>query len=211
MKTGIINLVQKGNYIVYLPKEMPDIPGYDNIPKIAETYAGSERDAVSNVLFRSLEGNTAKIAMDKLANHFGGVEKHAVIIPEIKSNLVSFKDPEQKTRLDSDYFKYLKYGFGRATDQVNNHIRRNRISRTDAVKIIEKIDGKFPWTYLGRKINDILDEVDMELEEFINICDRFTNKKIFLCDKNKKLIKDSKGNLKKLNYDNIEKLVTDKC
>jgi len=146
MKTGIINLVQKGNYIVYLPKEMPDIPGYDNIPKIAETYAGSERDAVSNVLFRSLEGNTAKIAMDKLANHFGGVEKHAVIIPEIKSNLVSFKDPEQKTRLDSDYFEdYVLAGELAAKDGSDYPERYIRKAR----HLLRQV-GRFPKEILSQ-------------------------------------------------------------
>jgi len=42
------------------------------------------------------------------------------------------------------------------------------------------------------------------LEEFIQICDRFTNKKLFLCDARGNLIKDHRGNLTKINYDNIE-------
>src|SRR3990167_6768372 len=99
-----------------------------------------------------------------LYSQANGFETYPTVV---EGNLVNYENLDNYYHGIHDYFKYLKYGFGRATDQVNNHIRRNRISRTDAVKIIEKIDGKFPWTYLGRKINDILDEVDMELEEFI--------------------------------------------
>ena len=44
----------------------------------------------------------------------------------------------------------------------------------------------------------------MTVDEFIKICDEFTNKKLFLTDKNGKLIKDKKGNLTKINYDNVE-------
>jgi len=42
----------------------------------------------------------------------------------------------------------------------------------------------------------------MSIEEFIKVCDRFTNKKIFLRDASGALVKDRHGNLKKLNYDN---------
>ena len=97
-----------------------------------------------------------------------------------------------------DYFKYLKFGFGRATDIANNHIRRRRLSREEAAIMVERHDGKFPWTYLGRSIEDTLREIDLTLNEFIKVCDRFTNKKIFRCDNRGDLIKDSDGNLIKL-------------
>ena len=45
-----------------------------------------------------------------------------------------------------DRFKYLKFGFGRATDICNNHIRRGRMSREDAVKHVRKYDGVMPMT-----------------------------------------------------------------
>jgi N-acetyl sugar amidotransferase len=55
-----------------------------------------------------------------------------------------------------DYFKYLKFGFGRATDIVNNLIRRNILSREDGLEIVKKHDGKYPHTYLDKDINEIL-------------------------------------------------------
>jgi len=103
-----------------------------------------------------------------------------------------------------DYFKYLKYGFGRTTDLVNNHIRRGRLTREDGLHLIRLHDGNFPWTYLGKPVEEILEEIDMTLEEFIKICDRFTNKKLFKCDSEGKLVKDKKLNLVKNNYDNDE-------
>lgn len=101
-----------------------------------------------------------------------------------------------------DYFKFLKYGFGRATDISSLHIRRGRISRENAMPIVNEHDGKFPWVYLGRSIEEILEEIDMSLEEFIKICDRYTNKKLFKCDAKGRLIKDRHGNLSKINNDN---------
>ncbi|MBT4486419.1 MAG: N-acetyl sugar amidotransferase [Rhodospirillaceae bacterium] len=102
-----------------------------------------------------------------------------------------------------DYFKFLKLGFGRATDIANNHIRRGRLSRSEGLTLTRMHDGKFPWIYLGRPIEDILAEIEVSLDEFIQICDRFTNKRIFVCDNQNNLVKDADGNLTKLNDDNV--------
>ena len=42
----------------------------------------------------------------------------------------------------------------------------------------------------------------MSVDEFIKICDQFTNKRIFKRDGDGALLKDRHGNLEKLNYDN---------
>jgi N-acetyl sugar amidotransferase len=100
-----------------------------------------------------------------------------------------------------DYFKYLKYGFGRATDLVNNHIRRGRLSRSDGLALVRRLDGKYPWTYLKRPLADVLAEIDMTIEEFNEVCDRFTNKDLFVCDNSGKPVRDSGSNLIKKTQD----------
>lgn len=101
-----------------------------------------------------------------------------------------------------DYFKFLKFGFGRATDQLSYSIRRGLISREKAIKLVQKIEGKYPHTYMGKSLKDILKKINMTENEFLKICDKFINKKIFLTDKYNKLIEDKKKNLIKKNYDN---------
>lgn len=101
-----------------------------------------------------------------------------------------------------DYFKFLKFAFGRATDQATLHLRRGRLTRSDAVSIVRRLDGKFPWTCLGKPIEEILEPLDLGIEEFIKICDRFTNKALFVKDSRGSLVKDRDGNLTKINYDN---------
>ena len=64
-------------------------------------------------------------------------------------------------------------------------------------------DGKFPWSYLGKSLEEILAPLEMSVDEFVKVCDRFTNKKIFKRDSSGTLIKDRNGNLEKLNYDNV--------
>lgn len=120
----------------------------------------------------------------------------------VEGSLVNYENLDNYQTGIHDYFKYLKYGFGRATDLACNHIRRGRLSRADALRLVQMHDGKFPWTYLGRPIEEILAEIDISLDEFIQVCDRFTNKRIFVRDNAGKLVKDKAGNLIKTNFDN---------
>lgn len=121
----------------------------------------------------------------------------------VEGSMVNYENLDNYQTGIHDYFKFLKFGFARATDIACLHVRRGRITRQDALKIVITRDGKFPWTYLGKPLKDILDPLDLSVEEFIQICDRFTNKKIFKRDTSGKLIKDKHGNLEKLNNDNL--------
>ncbi len=120
----------------------------------------------------------------------------------VEGTLANYENLDNYQTGIHDYFKFLKFGFGRATDLGCLHIRRGRLMRKDVLELIKKRDGKFPWTYLGRSLEDILTDIDMNIDEFIKICDRFTNKKIFKCDSKRNLIKDTDVNLTKINYDN---------
>ena len=91
-----------------------------------------------------------------------------------------------------DYFKYLKFGFGRATDLVNNQIRRGILTREDGLEIVKKHDGLYPFSYLGKSLEEILKYIGMTIEEFDEICDIYTNKELFLTDSNNNLIKENK-------------------
>jgi N-acetyl sugar amidotransferase len=78
-----------------------------------------------------------------------------------------------------DRFKYLKFGFGRATDILSNHIRRGMISREEAAPIAMERDAMFPETYLGVPLRDILRPLAMSVYEFLEVCDTFTNRDLF--------------------------------
>lgn len=128
-----------------------------------------------------------------------GFESHPTVI---EGSAVNYENLDNHHTGIHDYFKFLKFGFGRATDMVCMHRRRDRITRQDAVEIVRRQDGKFPWTYLGKPLEKILEPLELSVDEFIKICDRFTNKKIFLRDGKGNLVKDRHGNLTKINYDN---------
>ncbi len=84
-----------------------------------------------------------------------------------------------------DYFKYLKYGFGRCTDLVCNHIRRGRLTRREAVEMVLLYDGKYPTTYLGKSLEEILEPLEITIPEFIDICNKFANPDLFDVNKGK--------------------------
>ena len=120
----------------------------------------------------------------------------------VEGSLANYENLDNVHTGIHDYFKFLKFGFGRATDLACMHVRRGRLSRSDAVQLVSLHDGKFPWTYLGVPIEEVLSEIGMSLEEFVGVCDRFTNKRLFVCDRRGELVKDERGNLRKLNMDN---------
>jgi N-acetyl sugar amidotransferase len=99
-----------------------------------------------------------------------------------------------------DYFKFLKFGFGRATDHVSMEIRYGRMTREEGLAIIKKYEGKVPT----RHLDEFLRDAEISMDEFIEICEKFTNKKLFKTDSNGNLIRDNEGNIEKLYYDNSD-------
>lgn len=121
----------------------------------------------------------------------------------VEGSMVCYENVDNYQTGIHDYFKYLKFGFGRATDLACMHIRRGRLTRQDGLEAVKNLDGTFPWVYLGKSLEEILQPIGVSLNNFINLCDKFTTKKIFKCDSSGSLIKDRNGNLTKVNYDNI--------
>jgi N-acetyl sugar amidotransferase len=121
----------------------------------------------------------------------------------VEGSVVNYENLDNHQTGIHDYFKFLKFGFGRATDLACLHLRRGRITREDALAIVKEHDGRFPWIYLGKPLKEILDPLDLSVDDFVRICDRFTNKQLFVRDAKGNLVKDRHGNLTKVNYDNV--------
>lgn len=72
--------------------------------------------------------------------------------------------------------KYFKYGFGRASDTVNEQIRLGQITRDEGIKIVEKFDGVCHNNIIQR----YCDYVQISVEEFWKITNSYVNKKLFI-------------------------------
>ena len=81
-----------------------------------------------------------------------------------------------------DYFKYIKFGFGRTTDIVSSLVRRRELDREEGKKLIIKHDGKYgediPY-YLGKSFEIILKDIGVSLNEYSETVTNFVNRDLF--------------------------------
>ena len=93
-----------------------------------------------------------------------------------------------------DYFKWIKYGFGRATDHACIDIWYGRITREEGKKLVRKHEGKIPTWYF----DEFLEDFELTRTQFYEIVDKFANHDLFKKDANGKLYRDKDGNLELL-------------
>lgn len=90
-----------------------------------------------------------------------------------------------------DYLKYVKYGFGRATDNACLDIRLGYITREEAIRLVNKYDGIPPH----KAIKKYLEFTGFSQDQFDSIVESYTNKRIFERDTNGQFKKDIDGSL----------------
>ena len=73
-----------------------------------------------------------------------------------------------------DYIKFLKYGYGKATDHAVRDIRLGRLSREDGIELAEKYDQKKP-----NNLDIFLDWLNISEEEFYNKIDKFRDAEVW--------------------------------
>lgn len=120
----------------------------------------------------------------------------------VEGSLANYENLDNAQTGIHDYFKYLKYGFGRATDLACMHVRRGRLTRGNALELVRRHDGRYPESYLGVGLDEILAEIGMTREQFDSVCDRFTNGRLFKADRKGELVRNPDGSPVKVAYDN---------
>ncbi|UCD03756.1 MAG: N-acetyl sugar amidotransferase [Candidatus Woesearchaeota archaeon] len=90
-----------------------------------------------------------------------------------------------------DYLKFVKYGFGRATDDLVRDIRNGIIDREEAVRLADRYEGKYPLEAARRFCR----RFGYTREEFDEICDSFTNRVLFETEKDGTFKRDIDGSL----------------
>jgi N-acetyl sugar amidotransferase len=73
------------------------------------------------------------------------------------------------------YLMYLKFGFGRCTQDVGFDIRRGGMNRKQGIELVKKFDGLYPEPY----IKEYLDYFEMDQKEFDEALDNSANKDLF--------------------------------
>jgi len=71
--------------------------------------------------------------------------------------------------------KFLKFGYGRATDQVNIEIKNGRMTREEGLEIVKEIDGRVS----KENEDDFCEYLGISRESYLDILDSYVNKNIF--------------------------------
>jgi len=96
-----------------------------------------------------------------------------------------------------DYLKYLKFGYGRATDEASYEIRHGRMAREEGVAMVEKLDAFEPYA-----MEEYLELMDMTREEFFALVEDARDLEIWEKMNGGWVVKDSVVN--HVNEDGVE-------
>ena len=73
-----------------------------------------------------------------------------------------------------DYLKYIKFGYGRASDHASKDIRRGHMTREQGIEMVKKYDHVKP-----SDLKRWLEYVGMSEEEFDRVCDTFRDPRVW--------------------------------
>jgi N-acetyl sugar amidotransferase len=93
----------------------------------------------------------------------------------LPGNYLDYDNIDEKLCEINIYFKYLKFGFWRATDQTCYDIWNGRLTREQAVPIVNKLQAESPLTY----IEDFLNFHGITREQFDDTVEKFRNRDIW--------------------------------
>lgn len=87
----------------------------------------------------------------------------------VETSLANYENLDNFSTVLRDHLRFLKYGYTRATDIACNHIRRGRLTRDEALRLVERA-GTTPATSLGKPIEDVLAYVGISAAEWAEEC-----------------------------------------
>jgi N-acetyl sugar amidotransferase len=114
----------------------------------------------------------------------------------IEGTYTNYENLDEKLVGLHDYLKYVKYGFGRATDHACIDIRNGRLTRNEALALVKQFDGKYPYY----AVHEFITYSGLSKEEIDKVIDSYTNPFIFVQNEDGTFQKDYDGNLLK-NFD----------
>jgi N-acetyl sugar amidotransferase len=85
------------------------------------------------------------------------------------------------------YTQFIKYGFGRATQDASQEIRNHHLTRDEGVALVRRFDGELPKRYF----DEFLNYLSMTEKEFMDTCNRFRSDHMWEKSKNEWHLKHS--------------------
>jgi N-acetyl sugar amidotransferase len=109
----------------------------------------------------------------------------------VEGTYTNYENLDEKMHGLHDYLKFVKYGFGRATDHACIDIRNKRLTREEGKELVKKFDGKYPH----KSIEAFIEYSGMSKAEIDEIIDSYTNPIIFAQNESGLFKRDHEGNL----------------
>lgn len=92
-----------------------------------------------------------------------------------QNTFTNFAQIDQALQALHVYMMYLKFGFGRATQDAGIEIRRGAMTRDQALNLVKMYDNAYPHDL----IDTYLKYYDMTKDEFDAVLDKYANKDLF--------------------------------
>tara|TARA_Y100000813_G_scaffold191632_1_gene168833 strand:- start:221 stop:1387 length:1167 start_codon:yes stop_codon:yes gene_type:complete len=89
------------------------------------------------------------------------------------------------------YFKFIKYGYSRATDHASYELRHGRLSKRQAIEYIMEYDWPLPTRYF----EEFLEFLSIDEDYFFKTVDRFANPLLFEVDNKNDFVRAWDNNL----------------
>ena len=114
---------------------------------------------------------------DSYRNYLYAKEKYKLSESESanEGTFTNFAQNDQALFALHMYLMYLKFGFGRATQDAGIEIRRGAMNRDQAINLAKLYDNNYPKNF----IDLYLEYYQMRHDEFQNVLDKFANKDLF--------------------------------
>lgn len=105
-------------------------------------------------------------------------KEHCGLIEKEEGNIdtfTNFSQNDQALYALHAYMMYLKFGFGRATQDAGIEIRRGSMTREQALNLVKMYDNSYPHDL----IDTYLEYYNMSKSEFDGVLDKYANKDLF--------------------------------
>ena len=114
---------------------------------------------------------------DPYRNYLVAKEHYGLVESDENSSgtFTNFAQTDQALYALHTYLMYLKFGFGRATQDAGIEIRRGAMTRAQAVNLVRLYDGQYPEEFIETYLN----YYQMTMDEFDAVLDKWANNDLF--------------------------------
>jgi N-acetyl sugar amidotransferase len=189
------NQLRKMNTLSGMPKEWLAETGFHEGCLIPYQYPTEESFELHNlqIVFLGWAIRTWGLLDNGIFASMNGLESRTESAIQ-SSDLVGLTSVDEDWVILNQMIKYYKYGFGRATDYANEWIRRGKLTRQDAIAIVEKFDGACS----DENIMAFCDFISITENQFWDVVKENTNKKLFTLNSSGRPIKNFRVGINQL-------------